>query len=67
MSAALKPEELPAHLDDGQRRLYELIWRRAMASQGSSAVYEQASDCSCDRIRLLAWTVVALLPPACDP
>ena len=31
------PDSMAAHLDQEQRRLYELVWKRAMASQMESA------------------------------
>ena len=34
---SLDPETVRSHLDDAQARLYELIWRRAMASQMQDA------------------------------
>src|SRR5690606_26504796 len=34
---ARKPADVARYLDDDQRRLYELIWRRALASQMESA------------------------------
>jgi len=52
--AMTRPESLPTHLDSSQKRLYELIWRRAMASQGASAVYKQIGvDISAEEGRLL--------------
>ncbi len=41
-SFARRPQDL-SRLDDGQRRLYELIWKRAMASQMESARLEQTT------------------------
>jgi len=38
-----RPEDLPQHLDPDQRRLYELVWKRAVASQMSSAVIDQVA------------------------
>ncbi|GIL72038.1 hypothetical protein Vretifemale_2451 [Volvox reticuliferus] len=40
--ATVTPSSLPASLDSDQRALYELIWRRAVASQMTSAVYDVA-------------------------
>ena len=40
---ARTPEEVARHLDDDQRRLYELIWKRAVASQMHSAELDQIS------------------------
>ena len=36
-SAARRPEDLTGNLDDRQMKLYELIWRRAVASQMTDA------------------------------
>lgn len=36
--ANLKPEEVKGYLDDKQYKLYELIWKRAIASQMSPAI-----------------------------
>lgn len=36
-SAARTPEEVMGHLDERQQKLYELIWRRAVASQMADA------------------------------
>src|ERR1044072_8459694 len=38
-----KPEEAARHLDNAQRRLYELIWKRTVASQMASALLDQVS------------------------
>jgi DNA topoisomerase I len=38
-----RPEDLPAHLDPDERKLYELIWKRAVASQMSSAAIDQVA------------------------
>src|SRR6478672_10380412 len=40
---ARKPEDVARHLDNDQRRLYELIWKRTVASQMASALLDQAS------------------------
>jgi DNA topoisomerase I len=37
------PESLRAHLSNDQYRLYDLIWKRMVASQMESAVYDQVS------------------------
>ncbi len=38
---ARRPEDIARHLDNEQLRLYELIWKRAVASQMESAALEQ--------------------------
>ena len=38
--AAVTPSSLPAALDPDQAALYDLIWRRAVASQMTSAAYD---------------------------
>jgi len=38
-----RPQEVGRFLDDDQRRLYELIWLRAVASQMESAVLDQVA------------------------
>ena len=43
VDVALKPEDLESQLDKDQMRLYELIWKRALASQMSVAVMERIS------------------------
>lgn len=35
------PEEVRSYLDDAQYKLYDLIWKRAMASQMASALFDQ--------------------------
>jgi DNA topoisomerase-1 len=40
---ARKPADIAAHLDRDQRRLYELIWKRTLASQMASALLEQVT------------------------
>ena len=40
---ALTPEEVAPYLDDQQLRLYELIWKRALASQMETALFDQVS------------------------
>jgi DNA topoisomerase-1 len=37
------PESLNGHLDRNQQRLYELIWKRAVASQMAQAIYDQTT------------------------
>ncbi|HEX3535832.1 MAG TPA: type I DNA topoisomerase [Stellaceae bacterium] len=41
--AARKPGDVARHLDNDHRRLYELIWKRTVASQMASAVLDQVS------------------------
>src|SRR5208282_6086886 len=38
-----RPQEVAGHLDNDQRRLYELIWLRTVASQMESAVLDQVA------------------------
>jgi DNA topoisomerase I len=38
-----KPADVSAHLDRDQLRLYELIWKRTLASQMASAILEQVA------------------------
>ncbi len=40
---ARKPAEVASYLDHDQRRLYELIWKRTLASQMASALLEQVT------------------------
>ena len=40
---ARKPADVARHLDNDQRRLYELIWKRTVASQMASALLDQVS------------------------
>ncbi|HEX3954692.1 MAG TPA: type I DNA topoisomerase [Stellaceae bacterium] len=40
---ARRPADVARHLDNDQRRLYELIWKRTVASQMASAVLDQVS------------------------
>jgi DNA topoisomerase-1 len=40
---ALTPEEVAPYLDDQQLRLYELVWKRALASQMETALFDQVS------------------------
>jgi DNA topoisomerase I len=39
----LKPSDLTSYLDKDQMKLYELIWKRAMASQMAPAVFDRVS------------------------
>ena len=44
-----RPRDVEAHLDDDQKRLYQLIWNRTVASQMESAVLDQvAADIGAD-------------------
>ena len=38
---ARRPSDVTRHLDDEQRRLYDLIWKRAVASQMATALIDQ--------------------------
>jgi DNA topoisomerase-1 len=38
-----RPEDVAAYLDDRQRKLYELVWKRAVASQMQSAELDQTT------------------------
>jgi len=38
---ARRPNDVAAYLDDEQRKLYELIWKRTVASQMESAILDQ--------------------------
>ena len=38
-----RPQDLPADIEPDQRRLYELIWKRTLASQMESAVLDQVA------------------------
>ena len=40
---ARKPGDVARHLDNDMRRLYELIWKRTVASQMASALLDQVS------------------------
>lgn len=40
---ARKPAEVAAYLDNDQRRLYALVWKRTLASQMESAVLDQVA------------------------
>jgi DNA topoisomerase-1 len=39
----LRTADVARHLDNDQRRLYELIWKRTVASQMASALFDQVS------------------------
>ena len=54
---ARKPADIASRLDSDQRRLYELIWKRTLASQMASALLEQVAVDIADstgRLRLRA-------------
>ncbi|HEV2336817.1 MAG TPA: type I DNA topoisomerase [Stellaceae bacterium] len=54
---ARRPGDIARHLDNDQRRLYELIWKRTVASQMASALLDQVSIDIADpsgRVRLHA-------------
>jgi DNA topoisomerase-1 len=60
---ARKPADVAAHLDREQLRLYELIWKRTVASQMASALLEQVAIDIADtagQIRLRANGAVIL-------
>src|SRR6266567_3689940 len=60
---ARKPGDVARHLDNDHRRLYELIWKRTVASQMASALLDQASVDIADqsgRLRLHATGSVVL-------
>src|SRR5205807_7202010 len=60
---ARRPSDVARHLDNDQRRLYELIWKRTVASQMASALLDQASVDIADaggRVRLHATGSVVL-------
>jgi DNA topoisomerase-1 len=40
---SLTPDEAAPYLDEQQRKLYELIWKRALASQMETALFDQVS------------------------
>jgi DNA topoisomerase-1 len=61
-SAALLPEQLKAKLTEDQYRLYELIWRRAMASQMKPALVDTVAvefDCDSDSTFRANGSVIA--------
>ena len=58
-----RPADVAACLDRDQRRLYDLIWKRTMASQMASALLEQVTVDIADsngRLRLRATGSVVL-------
>jgi DNA topoisomerase I len=60
---ARKPADVAGYLDRDQRRLYELIWKRTLASQMASALLEQVTVDIADpsgRLRLRATGSVVL-------
>src|SRR5438132_1226250 len=60
---ARRPSDVARHLDNDHRRLYELIWKRTVASQMASALLDQASVDIADaggRVRLHATGSVVL-------
>jgi len=61
-SAALTPTEVKAGLTEDQFRLYELIWRRAMASQMAPALIDTVAvefDCDSDATFRANGSVIA--------
>jgi len=61
-SADLKPEKLKSRLSDDQFRLYELIWKRSMASQMTNALIDTVQvemDCGDDATFRANGSVVA--------
>ena len=60
---ARKPADVDAYVDRDQRRLYELIWKRTLASQMASALLEQVTVDIADpsgKLRLRATGSVVL-------
>src|SRR5437762_7475136 len=60
---ARKPADVARHLDNDHRRLYELVWKRTVASQMESALLDQASVDVADqsgRLRLHATGSIVL-------
>ena len=60
---ARKPADVASYLDHDQRRLYELIWKRTLASQMASALLEQVTVDIADstgKLRLRATGSVVL-------
>lgn len=53
-----KPEDMAHFLDDEQRALYELIWKRAVASQMENAVYDQVTADVSDQLQHYIFRVV---------
>jgi DNA topoisomerase-1 len=61
-AAALKPEQLKAKLSEDQYRLYDLIWRRALASQMKPALVDTVAvefDCDGDATFRANGSVIA--------
>jgi DNA topoisomerase-1 len=61
-SAALHPDQLKSKLTEDQFRLYELIWRRAMASQMKPALVDLVAvefDCDADATFRANGSVIA--------
>jgi DNA topoisomerase-1 len=61
-SAGLTPDQLKAKLSEDQFRLYELIWRRAMASQMTPALVDTVQvefDCDSDATFRANGSVIA--------
>jgi DNA topoisomerase I len=61
-SAALKPEQLKSKLSEDQYRLYDLIWRRALASQMKPALVDTVAvefDCDGDATFRANGSVIA--------
>ena len=68
-SAARTPEEVKPHLDSAQFRLYELIWKRTIASQMNAAIYDTVgvdlvagAEADADRIAFRATGSVLVYP-----
>jgi len=59
---ARRPETIARYLDDGERKLYELIWKRTLASQMESARLDQmgvdipSSDGARNSVRSEPWS-----------
>jgi len=61
-SAALQPEQVRSKLSEDQYRLYDLIWRRSMASQMPPALIDQVAvefDCDGDATFRANGSVIA--------
>lgn len=61
-SAALVPDQLKSKLSEDQFRLYELIWKRAMASQMTQALVDTVQvefDCDSDAVFRANGSVIA--------
>jgi DNA topoisomerase I len=52
---ARKPADVARHLDADQRRLYDLIWKRTVASQMASAVLDQVAVDIADQTKRLQF------------